>query len=78
VVDEYGKNQPASGITLAADGSYSFTVKLPASRRDNDLNGRTFTITVSAKDVAGNLGSKSIVVTVPHNPPGRPSGQGQQ
>jgi hypothetical protein len=67
VVDEYGQNQPAGGITLASDGSYSFTVYLPASRRDTDRNGRTFTITVSAKDKAGNQGSKSIVVTVPHD-----------
>jgi hypothetical protein len=71
VVDEYGQNQPAGAITLAADGSYSFTVNLPASRKDTDLNGRTFTITVSTKDKAGNQGSKSVVVTVPHDMAGR-------
>jgi hypothetical protein len=67
VVDEYGQNQPAGAITLASDGSYSFTVKLPASRLDTDLNGRTFTITVMARDMAGNAASKSVVVTVPHD-----------
>jgi hypothetical protein len=67
VKDEYGKVQPAASVTLAQDGSYAFTVKLTASRKDTDLNGRTFTITVSAKDLAGNQGSRSVVVTVPHD-----------
>jgi hypothetical protein len=70
VVDEYGQVQPAASVTsvtLAQDGSYSFTVNLPASRLDSDMNGRTFTICVSAMDNAGNLGSQSVVVTVPHN-----------
>jgi hypothetical protein len=59
--------QPSGAITLKDDGSYSFTVNLPASRKDTDMNGRTFTIRVSAKDLAGNQGSKSVVVTVPHD-----------
>jgi hypothetical protein len=67
VVDEYGQTQPTGTISLKPDGSYSFTVNLPASRLDTDLNGRTFTITVSARDKAGNQGSKSVVVTVPHD-----------
>jgi hypothetical protein len=71
VVDEYGQVQPAASVTLAVDGSYSFTVYLPASRLDTDLNGRTFTICVSAKDIAGNAASKSVVVTVPHDMAGR-------
>ena len=67
VVDEYGQVQPSGLITLKAGGSYSFTVNLPASRLDTDLNGRTFTITVGAKDKAGNPASKCVVVTVPHD-----------
>jgi hypothetical protein len=67
VVDEYGLNQPTGPITLGMGGSYSFTVMLPAFRLDTDLNGRTFTIVVSATDKAGNVGSKSVVVTVPHD-----------
>jgi hypothetical protein len=67
VVDEYGQNQPAGAITLAADGSYSFTVNLVADRNGSDKDGRTYTITVMAKDKAGNLASKSVVVTVPHD-----------
>src|SRR5262249_53380936 len=50
VVDEYGQNQPAGAITLALDGSYSFTVDLVADRNGSDRDGRTYTITVSAKD----------------------------
>jgi parallel beta-helix repeat protein len=71
VVDEYGQVQPSASVTLAVDGSYSFTVYLPASRLDSDRNGRTFTICVSAKDNAGNPASKSVVVTVPHDMAGR-------
>jgi hypothetical protein len=67
VKDEYGLSEPAGGITLASDGRYSFTVLLPASRNDADRDGRTFTITVSAKDKAGNPASKAVVVTVPHD-----------
>ena len=67
VTDEYGQSQPSGTITLKDDGSYSFTVSLPASRRDTDKDGRKFTITVTARDVASNEASKSVVVTVPHN-----------
>jgi hypothetical protein len=42
-------------------------VLLPASRNDTDKDGRTFTITVGAKDKAGNPASQSVVVTVPHD-----------
>jgi len=31
------------------------------------LDGRQYTITVSAKDFAGNLGSAATIVTVPHD-----------
>ena len=39
---------------LGAGGSYSFTVILQASRNGNDMDGRQYSITVSAKDFAGN------------------------
>jgi hypothetical protein len=66
-VDEYGKDQPSGLIPIGAGGSYAFTVYLPASRKDADKDGRTFTITVSAADGAGNPASKAVVVTVPHD-----------
>src|SRR5271157_348756 len=67
VVDEYGQIQPSGSVSLGAGGSYSFTVALQASRNGNDKDGRQYTITVSAKDLAGNLGSAATVVTVPHD-----------
>jgi glycosidase len=67
VVDEYGVVQPGGPVSLGAGGGYSFTVSLQASRDGNSITGRHYTITVSAKDLAGNLGSASTVVTVPHD-----------
>ena len=45
----------------------SFTILLEARRMGGDKNGRTYTITVKAKDRAGNIGKKAVTVTVPHN-----------
>jgi uncharacterized repeat protein (TIGR01451 family) len=67
VSDEYGTVQPAGPFTINPDGTYLFTVNLEASRRGSDLDGRKYTISVFAKDNAGNLGSSSIIVTVPHD-----------
>jgi hypothetical protein len=67
VIDEYGVVQLSVGVQLSADGSFAFRVLLSASRRGLDLNGRLYTITVEAKDHAGNLGSAQVLVTVPHD-----------
>ena len=67
VVDEYGTVQPNGPVTLGSGGSYAFTVSLQASRNGNDTDGRQYTITVSAQDLAGNVGSAATVVTVPHD-----------
>lgn len=67
VIDEYGSVQPSGNVTLGANGHYSFTVPLQASRNGNDTDGRQYTITVSAQDQAGNTGSASTGVTVPHD-----------
>jgi parallel beta-helix repeat protein len=67
VMDEYGQVQPRGGLAVEADGRYTFTVALEASRRGNDQDGRHYTIAVSAKDNAGNLGVASTIVTVPHD-----------
>jgi hypothetical protein len=67
VQDEYGEVQPFGKITLDPAGNYSFTILLRAGRRDNDLNGRQYTIRVSAKDNAGNRGVRWTRVTVPHD-----------
>jgi hypothetical protein len=67
VIDEYGQVQPSGSVTPDANGSYAFTVALEASRRGNDRDGRHYTILVSARDIAGNLGRATATVTVPHN-----------
>ena len=67
VSDEYGTVQPAGPFTINPDGTYSFTVNLQASRIGSDKDGRQYTISVFAKDNAGNPGSSSIVISVPHD-----------
>ncbi|MCU0256245.1 MAG: HYR domain-containing protein [Vicinamibacterales bacterium] len=63
VKDEYGQIQPSGPVTLADDGSYSFTVSLQASRKGSDKNGRTYTVTITATDRAGLQTKISIVET---------------
>lgn len=63
VTDEYGLLQPGGAVVVQADGSYAFTLALdPASNSDKD--GRTYWITVQARDLAGNAGSGAVAVTV--------------
>lgn len=67
VDDEYGDVEPSGSFVIGKDGSYRFTVKLPARRKGNDRSGRLFTIRVTALDVAGNLGEATTQVLVPHD-----------
>lgn len=67
VKDEYGKVQPHGAIVLGSGGAYLFSVSLQASRLGTDLNGRRYTVTIQAKDNAGNTGSNTIAVTVPYD-----------
>jgi hypothetical protein len=67
IIDQYGQVQPTGRLTVDSGGRYSFIVLLQAARAGTDYDGRQYTITVSAKDNAGNLGSASTVVTVPHD-----------
>jgi|SRR5579859_84617 len=67
VTDEYGEVQPHGAITLGAGGAYSFSILLQASRLGSDLDGRRYTVTVGAKDNAGNSGSNASALTVPHD-----------
>jgi hypothetical protein len=71
VADEYREVQPQGTIALHSAGNYSFTVLLKAERRGNDMNGRTYQVTVRAQDNAGNASAKSTVVTVPHDSRGK-------
>jgi len=71
VADEYREVQPQGTIKMDSEGNYSFTVLLRAARRGDDMNGRTYQITVRAQDNAGNAKAESTVVTVPHDSRGR-------
>jgi hypothetical protein len=65
VVDEYGSVQPSGSVALRPNGSFSFPVLLQASRLATDSDGRTYTITVTGQDNAGNQSSTSMIVVVP-------------
>jgi hypothetical protein len=67
VADEYGQVQPAGTFRLTADGTFSFDVSLEARRLGTDLSGRTYTIVVTVRDVAGNESVTSTTVVVPHD-----------
>jgi len=67
VIDEYGDNQPHGPVVIDANGDYSFTVWLEASRDGHDLNGRTYIISVNAQDDQDNTGWSQINVVVPHD-----------
>ena len=67
VVDEYGVVQPTGPVTLQANGSYSFTLQLEASRLGEDSNGRSYQIVLNALDLAGNPVTASTTVLVPHD-----------
>lgn len=67
VSDEYGMVQPSGPVAISNDGSYSFSISLQSSRKGSDGDGRQYIIGVFAKDNAGNLGSASATVTVPHD-----------
>ena len=67
VTDEYGSVQPSGHLSLGAGGSYTATLLLQASRNNTDLDGRQYTVAVSAQDNAGNNASSSTSVTVPHD-----------
>jgi FG-GAP repeat len=65
--DEYGQIQSRGTIRLSVSGTYSFSVLLQASRLDIDKDGSAYAITVVATDNAANIGSKTTVVTLPHD-----------
>ena len=64
VIDEYGVTQPSGSVTVQANGSYSFSLSLPATKQGNDKNGHLYTIVVTATDRAGNMKSASTTLTI--------------
>jgi hypothetical protein len=67
VNDSQGRVQPSGNVSVGPDGSYAFTLSLEASRDGNNKSGRTYTLSISARDLAGNAGSNYANVTVPHS-----------
>lgn len=66
VADEYNKLNSTGTAVADNTGNFSFSVSLEAARNKNDINGRIYTITVTAVDINGNAGQKSVLVTVPY------------
>jgi outer membrane protein assembly factor BamB len=64
VIDEYGINQPSGSINVQANGSYSFTLSLPATRNGSDKDGHLYTIVVRGFDRAGNSTTTSSSVRI--------------
>ena len=69
VVDEYGQVQPSGSIT-PANAEFSFPIVLVRYRRGNDTDGRHYTITVTATDLAGNTTTAVPVVVNVHDQSG--------
>jgi hypothetical protein len=67
VYDEYGQVHPSGSAAVRAGGNYSFVAYLEASRLGQDKDGRLYSIVVTATDQAGNTGSATTYVTVPHD-----------
>jgi hypothetical protein len=67
VDDEYGQASSSGAIAVAADGSYQFTIQLPASRLGTDKDGRVFTIRIVTTDTVGNTATAETRVVVPHS-----------
>lgn len=63
VVDEYGVTQPSGPVVLQANGNYSFTLSLPATKNAGDKS-HLYTIIVQGSDQAGNAESASDTVKI--------------
>jgi hypothetical protein len=64
VVDEYGISQPSGALVLGSGGGVTFSLNLDTSRAAADVDGRMYTITVSANNMAGLSVSRTVTVQV--------------
>ncbi len=64
VIDEYGVAQPSGSVTVQANGTYSFTLALPATKQGSDKNGHLYTIVVTGVDQAGNSTTATTTLTI--------------
>jgi hypothetical protein len=67
VVDSYKQLKLNGAIVVRSRGNYSFDILLLAARLGTDEGGRRYTVIVSAKDNADNVGKASAIVIVPHD-----------
>jgi len=67
VTDEYGDRQPAGPLQLGPGGAYASTVLLEASRSGADIDGRVYTVMVTAENSAGKKASQVAAVIVHHD-----------
>jgi len=65
--DEYGEYNSNGPVTVGADGSFSISAAVEASRRGEDKDGRVYTISVKAIDKMGNTAGEGYIVTVAHD-----------
>lgn len=65
-VDSYGLLEPSGAFTVDPGGTFSFTVLLQAHKIKKDPDARTYTLTLQARDNAGNTTSTTVVVSVPN------------
>lgn len=70
VIDEYARIQPHGKVVLTKIEptiySYSFTIKLQASRANSDSSGRQYNVIVGSQDDQ-NAHGLAVSVLVPHN-----------
>jgi len=64
VIDEYGATQPSGAVAVQANGTYSFTLSLPATKQGWDKDGHLYTIVVSGTDRAGNSASATTTLRI--------------
>lgn len=67
LVDEYGVYNRSEDFTVAADGTFSVSAQVEVSRNGDDKDGRTYRITVRARDEAGTGESAPGTVAVRHD-----------
>jgi hypothetical protein len=56
--------QPSGPVTVQTNGTYSFTLSLPATRQGSDKNGHLYTIRVTGSDQAGNSATATTTLTI--------------
>ena len=64
VIDEYGVAQPSGAVVLQPNGTYSFTLSLPATKNGTDKDGHLYTVVVQGVDRAGNSTSATTTFKV--------------